>query len=190
MCIRDRRFINQQNEFSEEGGAGGELFGDSILNTVNSAIRNALFDVDLDVVAGDTEGFSTLGLLGVELDSDSLLSIDSSRVDDRLETNVGAFADFFTDEDGGVLVQLDEAIENLNERVDLGGDLGTVPGVFGSRRDSIDRRIRDIDDNIERNERRIEQLEESLIRRFAALEELIGGLNAQGAFLANGLPQV
>jgi len=184
-----QRFINQQNEFSEEQGAGGELFGDSILNTVNSAIRNALFDVDLDTVSNDTEGFSTLGLLGVEIDSDNLLSLDSARIDDRLDTDIQAFSDFFTDEDSGVLVKLDDAIKGLKDRVDLGGDLGTAPGVFGSRRDAIDTRIRDIDDSIERNERRIEQLEESLIRRFAALEELIGGLNAQGAFLANGLPQ-
>ena len=184
-----QRFINQQNEFTEEEGAGGQLFGDSILSTVNSAVRNALFDVDLDAVASDTEGFSTLGLLGVELDSDNLLTLDASRVDDRLDTDIQAFSDFFADEDSGVLVKLEDAIKGLKDRVDLGGDLGTVPGVFGSRRDAIDSRIRDIDDSIERNERRIELLEESLIRRFAALEELIGGLNAQGAFLANGLPQ-
>ncbi len=185
-----QKFINKQNKFTEESGAGGDLFGDSILNSVNGTIRNAIFDVDLDAVASDTEGFSTLGLLGVDIGNDGLLSIDSSRVDDRIETNLDAFADFFTDEDGGVLVQLDDAIEGLKARVDLGGDLGTAPGIFGSRRDAIDTQIRDIDKNIERNERRIEQLEASLIRRFAALEELIGGLNAQGAFLANGLPQI
>jgi flagellar hook-associated protein 2 len=43
-------FVNEQSAYSEEEGAGGELFGDPILQRVRSEIQRALFDVDLGTV--------------------------------------------------------------------------------------------------------------------------------------------
>ncbi|MEO0664083.1 MAG: flagellar filament capping protein FliD, partial [Planctomycetota bacterium] len=73
-------FINQQSTFTpgegdDSGTTGGLLFGDSLLGSVRRSLRSALFNVDLDSVTSDTDGFSTLSLVGIEQDSSGLLSV-------------------------------------------------------------------------------------------------------------------
>ena len=74
-------FINEQTEYSEDAGAGGELFGDSLLRSVKRSIDSALFGVDLATVQGDSEGYSTLSLVGIKTSSDGVMSIDDTTLD-------------------------------------------------------------------------------------------------------------
>jgi flagellar hook-associated protein 2 len=192
-------FVNEQNEYSEEGGAGGELFGDSILRTVRSNIQQALFDVDIATVQADTEGYSTLGLVGIEVDSTGRLSIDSTTLEEKMGNDLDAFASLFLDATDGVLVKLDTAIDDMVEDRLAEDALGNpilnpvtglqiqIDGIFTRRRNTIDTIVDDIDDEIERLRYNVERLEESLVQRFSRLEELIGGLNSQSSFL-NSLP--
>lgn len=93
-------FINTQNTYSEDQGPGGDLFGDPILRDVKSRIDQALFGVDIDTVAADTEGYSTLSLVGIKKQSDGTLLVSDSDLEDKLTTNIDAFADLFVDRDG------------------------------------------------------------------------------------------
>ena len=189
------KFINDQSRYSEEGGASGELFGDSALASVRGALRTALFDVDLSFVQADTEGYSTLGLIGIELQNDGTLKIDAEKLDQKLSGNLDLFSEFFRHEaaseteSDGILVKLDTALENLI-RPGTSPSGQALAGLFANRRDAINELIRGIDDDIDRRELHVEKLEESLILRFSALENLMSGLNAQAAFLSSGFPQV
>ncbi len=177
-------FINQQSSFSQETGPGGRLFGDGALESVRGALRRALFSVDPDVVAADSEGYSSLGLVGIELQSDGRLKIDEQTFDEKLSANLDALANLFRDDTAGVLVELATELDALIEH-------GTTPtgkivdGLFDARRDAVNRLIRGIDDDIDRMEENLDKLEESLVRRFSALEDLLGGLNAQSSFLSS-----
>lgn len=202
-------FINTQNEYSEETGTGGELFGDALLRSVRSQINDALFglgqrqDTTLQDIQDDTEGYTTLSVIGIETDNDGRLSIDDSVFDDKLADNIDALADLFVDSDGfdndeaeigtpeyftdtsadaGIAAILDRVIEQMFDSFENSD--GTVyDGLFDARTNAIQDTIRRFDKQIEDKEFRLEKFEEDLVLRFAALEETIGGLNAQGASL-------
>ena len=197
-------FVNKQSEYSEDAGTGGELFGDSALRDVRRTFNNALFNPSLSTVMADTEGYSTLGLVGFDLDSDGRLSIDDSDFDEKLAGNLEAMADLFLkddaadEQDNGVLFKLDAALDDLlkdHSATDAQGNPLLNPatnkpvsirGLFNRRRDTLNSLIADIDKEVERLERHVEGFELSLVQRFANLESIIGGLNAQSAYLSSG----
>ena len=202
-------FINAQSEYDPEAGPGGALFGDQALQTVKRTIHGALFFIeDISVVQNDDEGYSTLGLVGIELESDGRLKIDDAKLEEKIGENLAAFADLFIklDEDGvdpdetGVLRKLDDAIEAMiKDRIATDPDTGEpvlnpvtgkeiqVDGLFNARRGTLNKIIKDIGSQIDRLELDVERFEEGLVLQFARLEEVLGGLNAQSQFLAQGL---
>jgi flagellar hook-associated protein 2 len=176
-------FIGKQNTFSLEDGPGGELFGDRLLDSVRSALRRALFEVDPLVAANDP--YSTLALVGIESDTDGKLSIDDEVFDAKLSGDLEAFAELFLAPESGLFDRLESEIDGLiKDSTAPNGQ--AIDGLFDARRAAVHTVIRGFDDQIDRLERNLEKLEESLVRRFSALENLIGGLNAQAAFLASG----
>lgn len=179
-------FINAQNKYDPDAGAGGDLFGDAALTSVHSAIRNALFSVDLADVVSDTEGYSTLGLIGIDVQNDGTLKIDEDTFEEKLTNNSEAFETLFADDTDGVFVRLDAAIDGLLESTTNANGF-VIDGVFDRRRDTLNNIVGDLDDEIERLERNLESLEASLVQKFANLEQLLAGLNAQSAFLASNL---
>ena len=62
---------------------GGPLFGDATLRT----IKSNLTDIILDKVSGVSDNFSTLGLIGINIGTDSKLTIEEDDLQDYLETN-------------------------------------------------------------------------------------------------------
>ncbi|MCZ6597864.1 MAG: flagellar filament capping protein FliD [Planctomycetota bacterium] len=179
-------FINEQSEFSEEDGPGGDLFGDAALQTVRSTIQAALFNVNIDTVKADTEGYSTLGLIGIDVQTDGTLVMDETLFDEKLANDVGLLANLFTNETEGIAVKLEEAIGAMvDTTTNTLGD--SIPGLFDRREDTLNEVIEDLDDQIENLERHLEQVEEGLVAKFSALEVLMAGLNAQAQFLSSQL---
>ncbi len=201
-------FINEQNSYSEDGGPGGDLFGDNLLAQVKRTIDDALFNVDIATVQADTEGYSTLGLIGIDRESDGTLSVDSDQLAAKLDGNLEALVDLFADLDGfdnegaaanppgyyvdsgtidsGLAASLDRAIEAMFGVLDnIGGT--TISGIFDTRTDAITSRMERFTDRIESRENYLIQYEARLVRRFTALEELMSGLNAQSMALQNVL---
>lgn len=202
-------FMNTQSSFTltdgDDGGGetGGLLFGDSLLGNVRRSLQRALFDVDVNSVANDTEGYSTLSLVGVERAQDGTLSINAEVFDEKFTDNLEALMDLFADTDGfdngGAAVNTaayytdttadSGLMNNLVREVDqMFGDLAApdgieVQGVFDLREEAIRTAIDRYEDRIERRETRLDKYQETLILRFARLEELLGGLNAQGSAL-------
>jgi len=64
---------------------GGPLFGDATLRTIKSNLTRIV----LNQVSGVSANFSTLGLIGVSIGTNSRLTIDSSKLQDYFETNFG-----------------------------------------------------------------------------------------------------
>ena len=143
--------------------------------------------------------------MGIEQDSDGKLSVDSTTFDEKFTENLPLLMDLFADTDGfdnggadentpgyyedttadgGLMNQLSRAIDQMFGVLGTNGDV-TVQGIFDVREDAIEAAIDRYDDQITRREDRLESYEQTLILRFARLEELMGGLNAQGAALAN-----
>lgn len=200
-------FIRTQSTYTKDAGPGGDLFGDPILQQVRAQIDQALFGVDISTVQADTEGYSTLGLVGIKKQNDGSLLIDDSVLDEKLGDDIDLFADLFVDSDGfdnggatsntpgfyddttsdsGLAASLDRAIERLFARVDGANGL-VIKGLFDTRKDKYNSDIRRFDQQIDSKQNYIDQFEDNLVQRFARLEELIGSLNSQGASLQAGL---
>ncbi|MFH1673047.1 MAG: flagellar filament capping protein FliD [Pseudomonadota bacterium] len=76
--------INAQMTYNEDNEApGGPLFGDSTLRT----IKSNLVDIAISPVDGLSGDFSTLGLIGISIDTDRKLTIDDTDLQGYLETN-------------------------------------------------------------------------------------------------------
>ncbi|MCX8117537.1 MAG: flagellar filament capping protein FliD [Desulfobacterota bacterium] len=68
---------------AEKEKTGGPLFGDSGLRS----IRAGLSQLILNPIPGAQEAFSTLGMIGINLDQQGKLKIDESKLQDHLETH-------------------------------------------------------------------------------------------------------
>lgn len=195
-------FINAQSDYSEEDGAGGPLFGDPALRSIRSALSGSLFDPSL---VDSTSAFGSLGLVGIDVGVDGRLSIDDAELSAKLAQDPDAFADFFTDLDGfdnagaaegtagfyadttadtGLFSKIVKNLDRLlDDQSSAGGE--KLSGLISARQATLQSNIDQIDDRIEDLEFRLEGFELQLINQFAALEETIGGLNAQSSFLSS-----
>ncbi len=207
-------FIDKQEAYSEEGGAGGDLFGDSILRSVRNALQEGVLRPDGDVLDNTDDGFNSLGLIGIDLDSDGRLTLNDTEFDEKLSESLSDLADFFLEDnpvddvsDQGILLKITESIDALVEStqargedpdgtgplegdliLDENGNPITVQGVFARRKSTLQTLIDRIDDDIERKERSVEAFEANLVQRYANLESLIGRLNSQQSYLqASGI---
>jgi len=189
------KFVNTQNTFSLEAGPGGALFGDNALESVRSIARRAIFNVNEEQDAN----YRTIGQLGLELQSDGTIQIDGDKFDAALANDMDQFSSFFraegpSDDDvelnDGLFERVDQMLDELlkTTTADVGGESIEIKGLISSRRDAIGRQVRDYDKEIERLEDRLEKLEESLVLKFANLERVMSGLQAQqNALLFSGL---
>lgn len=76
--------INAQLTYdSDNKKPGGPLFGDSTLRTVKSNLTGII----LDKVTGVNDNFSTLGLVGISIGTDSKLTVNDTKLQGYLETN-------------------------------------------------------------------------------------------------------
>lgn len=85
-------YIGEQQSYDEETGqTGGILFGDGTLSSVKFDITSVL----TESVWGVSTEFSTLGLVGINLDNEGQLSINSDTLRGYLETNFNDVMNLF-----------------------------------------------------------------------------------------------
>ncbi|MFC1891028.1 flagellar filament capping protein FliD, partial [Thermodesulfobacteriota bacterium] len=85
-------YINSQQKYDEESeSVGGVLFGDGTLSSVKSDLSSIL----VEAVWGVSAEFSILGMVGINLDNNGLLEIDSDTLSGFLETNFNDIQQLF-----------------------------------------------------------------------------------------------
>ncbi|TAJ14916.1 MAG: hypothetical protein EPO68_12600, partial [Planctomycetota bacterium] len=199
-------FVNDQNTYDPEADTPA-LFGETLLLSVRSEIRSAMFSLtpaEQAKIVNDPTGFDTLSLIGIKSNVDGTLTIDDKKLDEKLAEDPELFADLFVDTDGfdnggvtdenaaafytdttadkGLMEKLWRAIDKLKDSKTSAD--GVVPGLFKARKDTLNDEKGRLDDQIERLTDQAEQLEEQLVLKFSKLEELMGGLTAQQAQLS------
>ncbi len=148
----------------------GNLSGDASLRS----IRNRMRDV-LNVQPVGLEGsFTALSQVGIKTDAFSgRLELDSSDLSDALDADFAGVAELFSNDDQGYAFRYDALAEAF-----LDND-----GLISSREDTLNDRIRDLQDDQANIERRLDLKEKSLRSQYAALDSLIGSLQSSSAFL-------
>jgi flagellar hook-associated protein 2 len=178
-------FIEVQSKYSEDDGAGGELFGERILQTVRTKMYNGFIAADPATVIADTEGYSALSLVGINIDENGNLTIDDDKLGEKLSGNVDLFADFFGNEETGAFarltVEMDYLLDSTGE--DINGD--PLDGLFDIRKEALNSKIADFKDRIIDMNYRLDKFEEAQVFKFAALEVLMAKLQVQGSAVDN-----
>ena len=85
-------YIHQQQSYdSDEQKTGGVLFGDGTLSSVKSDLTSAL----IQSVTGVSSQYSMMGLVGINLDNEGQLSIDTDKLQGYLKTNFNDVKNLF-----------------------------------------------------------------------------------------------
>ena len=86
-------YIQEQRTYDEdEEKTGGILFGDGTLSSVKSDLTSTL----LQTVWGVSSDYATMGLVGINLDNEGQLSIDTDKLEGYLKTNFNDVKNLFS----------------------------------------------------------------------------------------------
>jgi len=117
----------------------------------------------------------SLGLIGINSDQTGRLSNDAVKFKDALETEPASLEAMFTNSSGfgqTVVDALDVFIDPLD-------------GSIKDRKDSIDRTVASLEDQVDRWDERAASYEARLRRSFASFESAAGALQGTGQFLTS-----
>ncbi|MBF1800824.1 flagellar filament capping protein FliD [Alloalcanivorax profundimaris] len=161
--------LDTLTRFNQETGESGALLGDATLRGIESRLRS--------VISGGAGGgeFNTLADLGITLKVDGTLEVDEEAVDDAVDNQLGALADFFTgtvDRDG-LAVRLDDA---LSEMVDDGGTLDDAT-------EGLETSIDTLQNQYTRTEERINSTLARYRTQFQQLDSMIAEMNSTSSYL-------
>lgn len=152
-----------------ENESVGLLSGESSLRRLVDQIREAFSSVGTGAIVIGSQ-------IGVQSTQDGTISFDEEKFSELLASDFGDVQNFLVgDGETGYLAKIRTAITAAT----------SDEGVINNATTNLDARIDDLDDTIERYERRLEAVEAGYRRQFTAMETLLAQLNSQSSFLAN-----
>ena len=163
-----RTFINDVTEFDPNTGDASVLLGDATTRNLSNQIRKQISDT----VTGINGQFTTLVSLGITSNSDATLTIDASKLDSALNTDMDAVAELFSSENG-VATKLDNIINEYT----------TTNGLLDEKISGLNDSVTSINEDIVDLEESLQALEERLFAQFTALDLLVESLNSTSSFL-------
>ncbi len=165
--------VNEQFTLDPNTNRQGSTAGDASLRGMLSRIRK-----EFSAAGGTGAGFGYLSDIGIKFEKDGSLSLDENKLADAFQEDPTALANLFLAKENGVSKRLPDAIDDF---------ISAVDGALVFRQKGIGQSIKQIDEKVAREERRIATLEEQLVKKFTALEELVRQLKSQGDFLSQQL---
>ena len=165
-------FFDTYQSYNPDAETAGVLLGDNATNS----IRNRLDRLVTGTVAG-VESFSRLAGLGIALNDEGHMEVDSSTLNSALDDHFDDVGRFFT--------QTTEGSEGLAVRMadTLCAILDSRDGTLAARTNGIQDSIDNIQDHVERVEMRISSWETRTRARFQALEVLLGQYQTTSNYL-------
>jgi len=178
-------YINEMTAYDEAGE--GEDNGTMIGNYAFQIVRQRINDILVSPVPGLTDGvdaYTHLSQIGIKTDPDQngKWIIGPATLDDAMGNDLGAVCNLFTrNETSGV----DGIAELIRDETDKLSEAYTAadPGIVSVLINRYEEITGNIDDKIEREERRLLLVENRLNTKFANLEVLLGQLQGQTDYL-------
>jgi len=153
----------------------GELKADNTLLSIERQIRDVLNTAP----SGITGQYSYLAELGVAIQKDGTMSLDSTALQTALDTDFSGVSELFANDDQGYAYRLEALADDF---LQLGGN-----GLVESRTDGINDRIESIENRIDTMGRRLVIVEQRYRSQFSALDSLLGQLTATSNYLTQQL---
>ncbi|HIQ36505.1 MAG TPA: flagellar hook-associated protein 2 [Desulfocapsa sulfexigens] len=155
----------------EEKFLGSVLRGDASINSIKRGLQSIL-----STTVNTSGSLSVLSQLGITTQKDGTLRQDNTKLDAALADNYEATVNLLSGEG-----DVDGVMKNFNYYL-LDITSGTN-GFYATKKTNYHNIVKRLDNSIRNIEPRMAQKESTLRAQFLAMEQLVSGLNAQGAFL-------
>lgn len=169
-------------ELWEERAQSGVLRGDSILSSALSSLRQNWYAI----IDGDG-AFTSLSQIGITTTENYMdggkLEIDEEILRDALaEDAESVFNLFSNNSDGnsrGIINRLEDTLDHTIDRINrrAGNEFNTLENY------SLGRRMKDVDNQIDAFENRLQRIEDRYWRQFGQMEQAISMMNQQSMML-------
>ena len=161
----------------------GLLRGDINLITIKGNLRQGLYNVIPDLE------YNLITKIGISTSSEDFgksgkLEIDEEKLKSAIRENPDAVRDLFAineDDRKGIAVNIEKQLHYLTRPID---------GIITTRLKGFDGMIRDIDNQIENRESRLEDVERNYWAKFTAMERALSTMYNQSQWLTNQLAQL
>lgn len=152
---------------------GKELKNDSTLRSIEESIQDVLNTPP----TGLTGAYTYLSQIGVSIQKDGTMKLDSSVLDDAIAADFSGVAEVFADDDQGYMYRLDERLT----------DILAIDGLIDGREDGIKASQKTMLSRIDNMEYRLELVEKRYRSQFTALDTLLGQMQGTSQFLLQQL---
>lgn len=173
-------FINKQNQVDEKSDTRTMFTGDTSLQNVEYRLRN-LFHEGFPVGDPDDDEnfrFVFLNQMGVEFGKNGQLIFKEEKFSQEMEKDFDTIAEAITGP-VGFSVQLRRVLSGYTRPGD---------GILAMRENSMNSRIRKIDEEIFNKEQRLEQRQKALTDQFARLQGTLSNMQRQSQYLSATMP--
>lgn len=167
--------ISNISRYDTASNQGSVLTGDSTVRMVQNRVRAML--TGNQPVAG---GISSLSELGISFQKDGTLKLDDSKLSSMLtdpDKNIAAFFTTQPDEAEGFASRLGELVDGMTRN----------DGLISSRMDGINNTIKNIGEQREALEFRLEGVEKRLRAQFTALDAMVASMTQTSNYLQQQL---
>jgi flagellar hook-associated protein 2 len=165
--------VNKTHKLAGFGSAKASnplLAGDSTLRGITSRMNT-----QLTKTLGTGE-FNTFASIGIRLNNDGTIKLDQSKLDNAIAKNSKAVTDIMagSEASSGIMDMMRDMLTDI-----------TTPtkGLLDARKDGLDARARRFDDQIAREEKRLESLESRLRKTFSDMDATVAGYHNQLNYL-------
>lgn len=151
------------------------LFGDSTVRAIYNQIRSTLGSP----VASSTSSNNMLGLVGVSIDENGTMSLDSAKLSKTLTSDYSSVSQIFTNSDG-IAPTLSSVLKNYTQ----------YSGLLDDRTKGLNDRLSSISDSQDRLTRYQDSLTASLTKQYNAMDSLVAQINSTGSYLSAQLSKL
>lgn len=117
---------------------------------------------------------------GIEYSENGKLKLDSTRLQNVLETNFDDVVDLLNDSTEGFISNFETVADQILD----------IEGIIAIREDTLNSQISDLNDDIADEESRLNIYEENLLKQYASLDATLAQLNSTSTFLASQLASI
>ncbi|MFP4035855.1 MAG: flagellar filament capping protein FliD, partial [Desulfovermiculus sp.] len=154
-----RSFIDTKSAYSQDSDSAGPLNGSSLASRAEMNLANAV----LQKVDQEDSSYEYLNQVGLELQRDGSLNLDSAKFQSALQESPEDVTSLFAG-DGGVLQKMDSVLDGYTDSID---------GAITYKLDSLDTSLNRLQDDEEDAYESLESYRERLVDKYTNMENQI-----------------
>ncbi|MDP3876929.1 MAG: flagellar filament capping protein FliD [Methylobacter sp.] len=158
----------------KDGGSNGALLGDSTLRNIRNDLRQ---QVSVPVSSASAM-FNTLKSIGIDIDKSGVMSMDGSKLDKALTSNLSSVSDVFSSSDG--------IASRMNAKVAQYLQTG---GALDTRQTTLNKQLKQLSDKRDTVQLRLDNLQKGMMKQFIAMDISVGRFQSTSSFLSNQINQ-